>query len=370
MGRPTGSNLHVFQECTGFATIPDTREEIEAAEHGIARHTEIEEAIDDESFADDSGLPGWMMEIRDELEAKGVPLRGETEVTFVYDPDSGAHTCGSKLGRNYPRSKYGDKAVFGTADYLPSGWLLDWKFTNVAFDSIYAQLPPLQSHQLKFLASCFLAERSDTESINIGLVKVPDAGKPWLEYATWDVMAAHEYLNALKSRLSEEPSFNIGPHCGVCNKFRMCPARNGLLRSAVPGLMEINKDNAPAIVQRLVDVRKAIDIAEKQLQAYVEVTGEDIQLGDGYFYGKSKGSRRDICDPVKAVAMLSEVLGPDASSALLHTNPKMYIKELQAAAKVAGKDDRELMGWLEKSGIIKRNEYESIGIHRESRKKK
>jgi len=366
MSKPTASNLHVFQNCTGFATIPETHEEIEAAEYGKSQHAIIESYIDGHLTME---VPAWVPEVMECLTQHEVPVRGRTEVSYVLDPGHTPEECGDKLGRAYPRDKYSKNAVFGSADYVPDGWLLDWKFTNAAFDSIYAQLPPEQSHQLKFLGSCRILS-GGLESIKLALVKIPDDGKPWLEWCTWDVMQAHEYISDLSQRLLMEPSFSIGVHCSVCPRFRMCPARTGILRSTIPSALEINEENAPLIVQRLVDVRKALDLAEDQLNAYVNLTGKPIDLGNGYFYGKSLGKRRDVVDPVKAVAMLADVFGEEDASKLLHTRPKMYIKELEATAKAHGKDMREISAWLEKVGIIKRIDFESIGLHRDARRKK
>ena len=370
MANPTASNLHVFQECTGFGTIPETHEEIEAAQHGKGQHAIIESALDDIASGRQQ-VSTWdsrVSEILACMEQFEVPLKGRTEVSYVLDPGHNPEECGAKLGRNYPRAAYSAKAIFGSADYVTNGWLIDWKFTNAAIDSIYAQLPPEKSHQLKFLGSCHILANG-LDKINLALVKIPDDKKPWLEFCSWDVMQAHEYISELSQRCMVEPSFSVGNHCNVCPRYRMCPTRTGLLRSAVDGAMEINKDNAPLIVRRLVDVRKALDMAEEQLEAYVNMTGERIDLGDGYFYGKSSGMRRDIVDPVKAVAMLVDVFGEEDAAKLLHTKPKMYIKELEATAKAHGKNMREVSAWLEKVGIIKRVEFDSIGLHRDARRK-
>lgn len=158
MAKPTASSLHVFQECTGFATIPETHEEIEAAQYGKEQHAIIESALD-LIASGDTGIVKWdsrVVEILECLNQFEVPLKGRTEVSYVLDPGHNPEECGAKLGRNYPRNAYSSRAIFGSADYVTDGWLIDWKFTNAAFDSIYAQLPPEKSHQLKFLGSCHI----------------------------------------------------------------------------------------------------------------------------------------------------------------------------------------------------------------------
>lgn len=363
---PTASSLRILNDCTGYSLLPPVSIDNEYTEEGTRKHEVMEDLIDNKNFHEPLAKP-WARDAFSGLEERGIDLgSARAETAYAYDTiNKKPHYIGYKIKRAYDNKP---NWVYGSADFDGDGWIGDWKFTDTAFDSIYAQLPPLESDQLKFLGSCKLIVEG-LESVGLFLCKIRGDGEVTIETAQWDMMDAVAYLEGLSSKLREQPRFRTGPHCMLCGKFQMCTARLGVLQQFAPENRQIiiNEETAPLIVERVVAASKAIEQAKEALDAYVEMTGQDIKVPGGFRYGKNKMKKRNITDPVKALTMLAEVLGTDAAK-LLHTNPKMYIGELDDLASAHGKDPKELFAWLEKSGVAARVEFDTCGLYKDKKK--
>lgn len=397
---PSASGLELAMRCSGSVVLPRIDEQSgPEAERGTRIHEAMQKLVKTrcgleglEGLADDERTAAAALWDAAPSALTMVDMTGEVgaEVAMAYDLDERtSRSIGTGIGRAYPAMRRAE--VYGTADAIllerDTAHVIDWKCGRLHPGIVGS------SWQVKALA-LLVARNFERSAVRISLVWAP----PGAERATVDsVMLEALDLDLIECELREllrrledaerdvlegrAPRLALGPHCARCPARLACPARAGLVRSAVAdGAKELTAlsaklasatseelSSAWARARPLLDAAKEVEAAFRTL-----AMSRPFETKPGFVLG-ARVTRREKLEPLSAASALEDILGPvaarvgidmDVTKAGIDRAIRMRVggpaKEVHSAAFYR----REILGRLRREGAISLHETTSVTEHR------
>lgn len=315
----------------------------------------------------------------------------ESEIAIAYDLRSRcARILGRSIGRRYPSTSANE--VYGTADVVTTtgGGLAcayDWKCGRA--DPGRAS----DSWQLRTL-SLMAARLNGLSSARACIIWAP----PGAQVATVDVAVFEQLdLDLIESELVElldrvseahrdvcedrTPQLALGPHCSCCNSRLACPARVGLIRSAVADAGRQLRSAAEAAKLATAEELSAawsralpLIEASKELETAFREAAKDrpFVTRPGYVMGLHS-TKREKLDPELAVKALEYFLGHKAARAGIDIDItkagidraiRARVAELGECAPSQAELRRDIFEQLRRVGGVKKVETTTLSEHR------
>jgi len=397
---PSASRLELAMRCVGSRVLPRIEEESgPEAERGARIHAAMQKLMKTRC-----GLEG-LGELADDERTSAATLWDAAplamtmadfarhvgaEVAMAYDLDERtARSIGTNIGRAYPAMRRSE--VYGTADAIglerDTCHVIDWKCGRLHHGFIGS------SWQMKALG-LMTARLYQRSAVRISLVWAP----PGAERATVDSMMLEALdldlieceLRELLRRLEDAerdvlegraPRLTLGAHCARCPARLACPARAGLVRSAVAdGAKELTALSAELASATSEELSAAWARARPLLDAAKEVEAAFRTLAMSRPFTTKPGfilaprvTRREKLEPIAAAAVLEDILGPAAArvgidmevtKAGIDRAIRARVAEPAGDAQSAAFYRREIFGRLRREGAIAMHETTSVTEHR------
>lgn len=366
---PSCSSLGVFMRCPASRRLAriDTRGDVQkkGMERGTNCHKFMENVV---KFGRDDALSKAPDDLRQFLSAinlkdvwpDGQPTAHEVEVAMAYSiSDRSVKLLGNGLDRDYSNV---DRHVYivGTADLAmeSNSVVADYKFTNF---SRYAPDPD-KSDQLMMLGSMYML-LSGKESVNLRTIKIDDDARVRIVRHDFDELSSklYESIVLLKTREAPGADFHTGAWCDDCRSFSLCEAKTSMIRalSLEPKVIEMTEENAPLIVEKLIEYKRVVDALQTQVDAYA--ANNPVKMKDGRTYGPKTTTRRSIPEVDQAVKVLGEMYDADRAAAMVVSDKKITIDSI---TKVLGthKEAERALGELQRHGLVAKKKTDGIGI--------
>jgi hypothetical protein len=302
------------------------------------------------------------------------------EVAIAYDVKTGAaRLIGYNVGRNY--GVLGEWEIATSIDSL-----------GVSEDSVvlwdvktgWADPPPPEDNWQ--LTTGALAARSlyGRQAAIVGIIRVPAFRSAWSRSAPLDAFTLDErdgQLTEMAERIyearealskSQDIPLTTGSHCNYCPALSRCPAQTRLVRALIaePSTIlppQMTVEMASAAWEKIAQMRKVLDLAEKQVRAFA--AANTIPLSGGKVLG-TEVSTSESLDGEATYRVISDVYGQEVARQAVDvkatkTSVERAIKALVAqtpGAKFAPAL-RSALEHLRAGGAVKTSTSESVTVH-------
>lgn len=366
MIRGTASALTRLMACPGSGALPQANTTSQAAEDGVDRHAEQQEAVDQ---GDLSVMPE---RIRKLIPADATSVR--SEVAVALDVVTGVGRELGTKGRDYSGCKPNE--IAGTADLVvlaPGRALVaDYK----GFEEV--DEPAENAQVLLYAAAIASAHGCDEVTVAIAYL-----GTGRVLIATIDVIELHahvERLRAMRDDVAEQqaryargvmPDVAEGPWCRYCPSAHVCPAKVALLNRLSSGaegdqlllMLPLDDDKVRIALTRIATAKAILKRIETAIYAYA--SDHTIDLGDGRFFGPHRTTGKEKLDGPTVYAVARDLYGRDfADTAIVIAATKARIKEaakgLTGAGSVAA-IERKILDEVRARGGASKTSGEDVG---------
>ena len=340
----TFSGMERAEICSASPVLPHSRRETKDAQAGTAKH----------SFHENVGtigreralalVPAEHRKACEQIDLDALPAshpdRWSFEVAFAYNVDTGeARELGRGLNRKYHSVAHppSEREVCGTLDVV--GVTEDAVVYPDLKSGFGADVAPARENWQLRIGALAAARAYGKHRAHVAIIHLRDGEPYWerAELSELDLDATEHAIRRVVARVEraretyesgKTPDTTLGEHCKFCPALTSCPGQMGLVAAALGkqlGPEVLNEETAPLLLARL----EAIEFATKAMWATLEdyASVRPIDLGDGWFYGKTQKPRTSI-DAELAPKVLADVLG-------LNVEPEVKRVLTQAALKEA-----------------------------------
>jgi RecB family exonuclease len=382
----SGSGLERYVNCAASAVLPKiwTADGSDHADRGTETHAHLERvsrgmdpaeslARVDEAHRDAAAAV--------DLDALAPELALSAEVSIAYNPHADtARVIGEGLGRDYSSV---------TADEVP----MTLDVVGVAEDRVivgdyktgHGRIARAAQNWQMIGGALGAARAFDRPAADVQLVHIRDGRKPWRDRATFDALDLAGFAAELRATTErtkrdrerhaagEHVEPTEGPWCKYCPSRDLCPAKVGLLRSALGAddNMPVTAADAGELWERIEASEKALKHAKSKLIAMasheplllrIEPDGTTVWLGKRTKKGNESLDATIAIDVAAShlaadpAALTREVAGLDVTKAALERAIKAR------GLKVATTMDA-ILADVRACGGATREAKESIGIY-------
>jgi CRISPR/Cas system-associated exonuclease Cas4 (RecB family) len=371
----TGSSLPLLRKCQWWARedviAPPALPASDAMLVGTEVHAAIEATLTkrDVKLSTEEGMDLFREWMQWWTTSPLAVHQWKAEVAYAYDvPRDSARLIGENVGRGYEVSTV---EIPGTIDALvfddEHAHVIDWKTTS-GFGPGPADAE--DNWQLRLYA-LMVARAHRLDSVTIHVVRITTSGVTSTSH-TLDSLeldaVADEVHRLVKSVPGATPQ--QGSHCHRCRAVAICPTTNDATTAIAPPApikLEINDDNAGALLMKLRQVQAACEQLEGALKLYAANKNEEgIRLPSGKRWVRTSVDRESINLNGDANAMGIAIISMAGAEKALE--PKISVskagieRELKAAG-LKGKELREkvegLMSELRAAGATRTTTVDS-----------
>lgn len=400
---PSASGIGLAMKCVGSVVLPRIEEESgpeaqrgtrihRAMEKLVKREAKLAELVDleaDESVAVTALWKAFSLWF-DGVEGEQQRNNAVPEVALAYDLRKRmTRVLGVCIGRAYPETAASE--VVGTADVMLRGSgqsvVVDWKVGRVQPD------PTSQLWQMRTLALMAARWSGDRTARAVTIWAPHGANVTTVDAATFealDIDLIEAELVELLDRITDAhrdvledrtPQLALGSHCSQCRARLACPARVGLIRSAVADAGKQLRSAAEATKLATAEELSAawsralpLIEASKELETAFREAAKDrpFVTKPGYVLGLHS-TKRERLDPALAVKAMEDLLGPkaarvgievDVTKAGVDRAIRARVAELGEGAPSQAELRRDILDRLRREGGVKKVETTTLSEHR------
>lgn len=373
----TGSTLPTLRKCQWWAredvqtpaSLPPSNAmlvgtEVHAAIESVLKNRKVETLTDEAADLFNEWQTWWKT-----WELSQSYHRWQAEVAYAYDVRRDkARELGHLVGRNY---EVNTVEIPGTIDALliddDHAHVVDWKTTS-GFGPGPAEAE--DNWQLRLYA-LMVARAHRIDTVTIHVVRITTNGvtstSHTLDAFELDAVASEvqRLVNAVPTALPQ-----AGSHCHRCRAVAVCPTTNDATTAIAPPApikLEINDDNAGALLMKLRQVQAACEQLEGALKLYAANKNEEgIRLPTGKRWVRTSVDRESINlngdANAEGIAIISMAGAEKALEPKISVSKAGIERELKAQG-LKGKDLRDkvegLMSELRAAGATRTTTVDS-----------